>query len=310
MESLQKPQAWSPVVRRSCHSRKRAHYALAAAGCVWLRPWSPVSFSIAETQRGAMRRHPPNDMVCRGKARDVLCGDRRPGRWVGAGFVALSVFGFFEGHDGDAHGDVKDSRRASSNRGRRRSDDPDDALKRLLTISDWWDYLPLVGQSESRKKRRAQREEVPPEDGEEDSIRRTVSEWWDNLPFERPSPAQDVEDAESGMFNILASVKTSVAAAVMGTGRVEEKVEGQDAEKEPKESFAQFLPEFPSSGLFGPQEDADLVLCSDFFGSEESVLKNPRLEDISEAKEEFNEKEEESEDWWQNAQAALGMVVA
>lgn len=240
---------------------------------------------------------------------------------MGAGFVALSVFGFFEGHDDDAHGDVKDSRRqsrASSNRGRRRSDDPDDALKRLLleedpehehdsmkrTISDWWDHLPLVGQSESRKKRRAQREEVPPEDGEEDSIRRTVSEWWDNLPFvgqsesrrkrrtqkeeERPSPAQDVEDAESGMFNILASVKTSVAAAVMGTGRVEEKVEGQDAEKEPKESFAQFLPEFPSSGLFGPQEDADV--------------------DISEAKEEFNEKEEESEDWWQNAQAALGMA--
>ena len=49
---------------------------------------------------------------------------------------------------------------------------------------------------------------------------------------------------------------------------------------------------FNMTGLFGPQEDADLVLCSDFFGSEESVLKNPRLEDISEAKEEFNEKEE------------------
>ena len=46
------------------------------------------------------------------------------------------------------------------------------------------------------------------------------------------------------------------------------------------------------TGLFGPQEDADVVLCSDFFGSEESVFKNPRLEDISEAKEEFNEKEE------------------
>lgn len=306
--SSQKPQAWSLMAKRRSRNQlmggrrrnsARAKWAIAAAGCVW-----------AETHCGAPRRHAPNDLVCRGRARDAICGDKRPGRWVGAGFVALGVFGFFEGDD--AHGDSKRQSKGSLNRGRRRKNDPDDALKRLLlegpaeddsirrTISDWWENLPLVGQSESRRKRR-QREEVP-EHGEADSIRRSISEWWENLSLpgqsdskrkrrrehdEEQSPASG-EDAESGIFNILACVKTSVVAAVMGTGRAEENKAQEEAKKEPKESLAQFLPEFPApTGLFS-QENSD--------------------PDASEAKVASTEKEEESEDWWQNAQAALGMT--
>lgn len=317
--SSQKPQAWSLMAKRRSRNQlmggrrrnsARAKWAIAAAGCVWVRPWSPVAFSMAETHCGAPRRHAPNDLVYRGRARDAICGDKRPGRWVGAGFVALGVFGFFEGDD--AHGDSKRQSKGSLNRGRRRKNDPDDALKRLLlegpaeddsirrTISDWWENLPLVGQSESRRKRR-QREEVP-EHGEADSIRRSISEWFENLSLpgqsdskrkrrrehdEEQSPASG-EDAESGIFNILASVKTSVVAAVMGTGRAEENKAQEEAKKEPKESLAQFLPEFPApTGLFS-QENSD--------------------PDASEAKVASTEKEEESEDWWQNAQAALGMT--
>lgn len=313
--SSQKPEAWSLMAERRRRNQliggrrrnsRRAKWAIAAAGCVWVRPWSPVAFSMAETHCGAPRRH-ANDLVCRGRARDAICGDNRPGRWVGAGFVALGVFGFFEGDD--AHGDSKRQSKGSLNRGRGRKTDTDDALKRLLlegpeaddsirrTVSDWWENLPFVGQSESRRKRR-QREEVP-EHGETDSIRRSISEWWENLSLpgqsdskrkrrrehNEESPASG-EDAESGIFNILASVKTSVVAAVMGTGRAEENKAQEEATKEPKESLAQFLPEFPAPGLFGPQ-DAD---------------------PDGEAKEESTEKEEESEDWWQNAQAALGMT--
>eukprot|EP00438_Fugacium_kawagutii_P032850 Skav216109 [mRNA] locus=scaffold1946:70554:94906:+ [translate_table: standard] len=181
MESSRKTQpacaAWSPVAKRSRNlliggrrrSRKRANWAIAAAGCVWLRPWSPVSFSIAdtvETTHRALRRHAPRELVHRGKGRDAICGDRKPGRCLGAGFIALSVFGLFEGHD-DGHDDAKDSRRSkSSSKGRKN----DDALKRLLmgeaqdkgsrSFSEWWDNLPVLGHSEAKRKQKAERDEA------------------------------------------------------------------------------------------------------------------------------------------------------
>ncbi|CAK9004540.1 unnamed protein product [Durusdinium trenchii] len=265
-------EAWKFLQRRPRSQRhnKRSKWGMAAAGCIWMRPWSPVSFSVAQTHHTASRRHIPTDVMQRGRAGATLCCEKRPGRLAGAGFIALSVFGFFEGPT-EGEGDAKDSKRQSS-RGRRRKED--DALRRLLlqghgehtdsfkrTLVDWWESLPLVGQ-----KRRIEKEEAHSKDR-----------------LEGP------EDAASGAVNILASVKTSVVAAVLGTGRPEEISEDEkEDDKESNESFPPFLPEFSAPGLFGetPTETRDT--------------------DSADVTQEASAEKEE--DWWQNAQAALGMA--
>eukprot|EP00913_Durusdinium_trenchii_P009943 g9332.t1 len=151
-----------------------------------------------------------------------------------------------------------------SSRGRRRKED--DALRRLL--------LQGHGEHTDSFKRRSPWLYV-------ERIEKEEAHSKDRL--------EGPEDAASGAVNILASVKTSVVAAVLGTGRPEEISEDEkEDDKESNESFPPFLPEFSAPGLFGetPTETRDT--------------------DSADVTQEASAEKEE--DWWQNAQAALGMA--
>jgi len=157
--------------------------------------------------------------------------------------VALAFFGLFEGSDVAERRQSGKKSKAQKVKGRKT--DHDDLKQWLLkettqheaswrrTTSAWWDGL-VHGPSshvELRRQRKSPSEEVQAMSSEE---------------------GHEDEDATKGILNILASVKTSVVAAVLGTG----------------------------SGRSDEDEDN----------------KDPPVE------------EEGGEDWWQSAQAALGMA--
>ncbi|CAJ1378327.1 unnamed protein product [Effrenium voratum] len=171
--------------------RQRRRAGLVVAAYIWTRPWSPLSFTLAESRASVPRRHPTVAAVRGRHPSDTICG-RPPaqGGWAGAGLVALGVFGLFEG---DGHDDKHRSRKRKETE----EDKPDDSLKR--SVSEWWDGL--FGQSKESRRSKQKPEEA---DG----------------------------DCSSGVVNVLASVKTSVTAAVLGTGGQEPETKASEAEEE------------------------------------------------------------------------------
>jgi len=212
--------------------------------------------------------------VFTGKTTRAAAGNRTlPPQWL----VALAAWGLWEFPSGKEEEESERRQKKASRRQRRE-------LRRLLL--------------EERQKE---------DDGHEnDGLKRNVSGWWENLvqqsDKEQGETSKVVEDTgrddndDGGAISVLASVKTSVVAAVLGTGSSRE---SDDAEPEKKTAAAdeEELPSFPSAeGLLASAQNAAAAAVS-------NVTENSDVSTTVEVEVEASETADE--EWWQSARDAV-----
>eukprot|EP00931_Biecheleriopsis_adriatica_P039603 TRINITY_DN22638_c0_g1_i2.p1 TRINITY_DN22638_c0_g1~~TRINITY_DN22638_c0_g1_i2.p1 ORF type:complete len:630 (+),score=158.09 TRINITY_DN22638_c0_g1_i2:64-1953(+) len=302
--------------RPSCSlSRKYSRWVLVAAACCNATTWRFLAFASFANVR---RHHSRQDLIRKladqplpgylPAASDSLAGrslrfkQSRPGRFYPhllLGGVALAVFGI--------EWKSRKSRGASTDVKSR-----DELREFLLQAFD--DQHQVSGPVTTDQ-----------DTHHHDSFRRTISEWWDGLTSESADKgfrrrkstasgpdAQDEsqkEEETAGVLNVLASVKTSVQAAVLGIGSSRDSEdETQGGEADQTAPLSPPIQSFPSpEGLLASAQSAADAAAAAVANATQAAEEQP--DSKAEADEDQAEAGAETPDWWESARdAVLGMA--